>query len=255
MDSTHLLDYPIILGEIKSFFVNNWNKLVVLPSLEQVPSQILVDLMRLRVSDDIKKKYDAAIDEMREDSNYKKETLAHTCARLYDSEEGTDGRIIIGSTQFQIHRYIILANAPGSYLSSGLVNSEELNIDCQNPVEISATDHIIRFIYSLEFINKFVGLEEAHAIWQAGLFIFDHPSYFESQLCKWFMSGLDQKVIFKILTEVEEKPFAQILRDAALEYVTQNIGSIGKQLQMSSFPKPLLIAILRKFSEENLNES
>jgi len=79
-------------------------------------------------------------------------------------------------------------------------------------------------------------------------FFLQEKQEFEQQLCNWVISGLDQKSIFKIVVDMEDKHYATILKDAILGYVASNIAVLGKQPQMHSLPKPILVEVLNKLN-------
>jgi len=242
-ESTQLVDHPHILGEIKLFFVKNWTKLVSSPNLEMLPSRTLVELMRLRINEDLCKKLEKGYEQLKDDISVKKDTLGYACMNLYGNTESADFKFCIGNKEISVHKYILAANAPHHHLPV----AEETKIECQSASDVKSFETLIQFIYTCDFLeSRAVGLEEAHGLWQTGMYFLEGRGNFEERLCKWFLSGLDEKSIFKLLVDMEHKPYALILRDAALDYVVENIAVLGKQLQIHNLPKPILVEVLQK---------
>jgi len=242
-DPAQLVDHGHVLAEIKIFFIKNWNKVVFLPNLENLPTRVLVEFMKLRISDDGIKKMENALTVFRENCSVKTESLSYACLQLHESRENANVKILFGSSEIFLHKYVLSANAPHHHLPT----TDDFKIDCQTQSDLKHFENLIKYIYARDFFeSRAIDLEEAHGLWQTGMYFLDSRVDFEGKLCRWFMSGLDEKSIFRILDEIEQKPYALILRDAALDYVAENITILGKLAQMNNIPKPILVEVLVK---------
>jgi len=242
-DPAQLVDHGHVLAEVKIFFLKNWNKVVFLPNLENLPTRVLVEFMKLRISDDGIKKMENALTVFRENCSVKTESLSHACLQLHDSHDAADIKINLGTSEIFLHKYVLSANAPNHHLPL----TDDLKIDCQTPSDFKHLENLIKFIYARDFFEtRTIDLDEAHGLWQTGMYFLESRADFEGKLCKWFMAGLDEKSIFRILEDVEQKPCALVLREAALDFVAENILVLGKLGQMNNIPKSILVEVLLK---------
>jgi len=85
-------------------------------------------------------------------------------------------------------------------------------------------------------------------LWETASYFLEEKVAFEEALCAWMVSGLHTKSVFKVLMQMEDRPYADVLKEAVLDYVASNMNVLAKHTQLHQLPKPILISIIQKLN-------
>jgi len=96
--------------------------------------------------------------------------------------------------------------------------------------------------------DDLISLEETQALWETASYFLDEKIAFEEALCAWMVSGLTTKSVLKVLIQMEDKPCAEVIKEAVLDYVATNMNVLAKHNQIQQLPKPVLISIIQKLN-------
>jgi len=247
-------DVNLLIEEMKLFFVTNWTTLVFRSEVENLPTSFLVDLMRL-VGQSTSQNYQSNNKipiTKHEENDIRKDNLREVCLKLSNNHPTSDYILSIGDKELHVHRYILYANASSNLLPLGVSLSasgggEENSIDIVS--DFKSFQLLIQFLYLNEFVEEDpISLEETQALWETASYFLDEKNAFEEALCAWMVSGLTTKSVLKLLVQMEDKPCAEVIKEALLDYIANHMSALAKHNQIQLLPKPVLISIIQKLN-------
>eukprot|EP01125_Pyxidicula_operculata_P001589 TRINITY_DN11437_c0_g1_i1.p1 TRINITY_DN11437_c0_g1~~TRINITY_DN11437_c0_g1_i1.p1 ORF type:complete len:908 (-),score=115.64 TRINITY_DN11437_c0_g1_i1:17-2740(-) len=236
-----------ILNESKVFFLKNWSTLVQNDELEQLPAPLLAGLIRLQGNVSSYQKLVLSCDNMLNPSEiHKQDTLARSCINLFNTKEQHDFVLTVADKEIFVHKYLLCAN--GSKHSVPI----EHGVESEFRGNFKSFYLFIKYLYIMDFIDTedSLTIDDALILWQtASYFLMSRKSVFEDKLCIWCRASFTTKNILTILAELEDKPVPDILKSEVLKFVAENINELGKQPQLHSLPRPVLVSILQKVNK------
>jgi hypothetical protein len=91
-------------------------------------------------------------------------------------------------------------------------------------------------------------IDLCHNVWQAGMYYLGSDANFEAKLSLYYSSSLNVREIVDLLTAIEERPYAIVLKDAVLKYAAKNISVLAKSPLLQKLPRPTLVSIIAKLA-------
>jgi len=242
-------DIKILIEDMKKFFVNNWSNLVYSPELDCLPTSFLVDLMKLAGQSSLQTQNKVSGLSKQEENEIRRDNLREVCLKLFNNLITSDYILTVGEKEIQVHRYILCSNAPSNLLPLGIspASGEDNGLDIVS--DFKSFLLFIKFLYLSEFFeDDLISIEETQSLWETASYYIDEKTVFEDALCAWMVSGLTTKSVLRILIQMEDKPCAEVIKEAVLDFVATNMTVLAKHNQIQLLPKPVLISIIQKLN-------
>ncbi len=238
------------LGYLKWFFVTNWDEVLLQTDLSSLPQELFLELARLTTKPNAEtiRSLKNSIQVQKGDLAYDNDTLTRALLNLLSSNDGADSTIKLADNQYSVHKYVFAVNAPHNQF--GLTDKEAVLADTfiqsSNVFEV-----LLHFIYASDFIASELPppeLEFVHQVWLSGMFYLGSESTFEPKLATYFSLGLNVRCISDMIVGMEEKPYAQCIKDTIVKYAARNISIIAKSPVLHKLPNSTLVGLIEKMA-------
>lgn len=180
-------------------------------------------------------------------------SFAKDIYRLLTDEIDPDFTVEVQGKNMRVHKCILVARCTyfASCITSGMKESHSncLMIDADSVMTASAFEAFMSFLYGSQNAMSVLSPENAMYLVEACTF-YGLSSNLLKHICEnCVKESFNEAHVLKIF-EASSSLQQEAVRSMALEFIVNNFERIGKQQELDSLEKPLLLEILRGLAEK-----